>query len=111
VNLVVKKRQDYLNTPWGREAKWEDEQGRIQQEVNNETPREYVRTYDEVVKMLADGRSADDIRQALHRPPPFDPQHPSPSHSYEVAFGLAKVRLEAIEDGLAPAPARYRLRG
>jgi hypothetical protein len=109
---VAKKRKDYPNTSWGREARWEDEQSRIQQKISNETPREYVRTYDTVLTMRAENRTTEEIRAVLHQPPRYDPQNPpSDSHAYAIAYGLARVRLQAIEDACSGVPARHNLRG
>ena len=87
-------KKKYPNTPWGRDAKWEDEQGSIQQEVNNETPREYVRTYKAAQEMMKAGRKPKEIRAELHQKPPYDPENPpSDSHAYRVADGLVPSAL------------------
>jgi hypothetical protein len=65
-----RKRPNYPNTGWGREAEWEDIEKEAEPKRQERTPDEYRKTYGAAKQMLDEGKSREEIIASLDVPAP-----------------------------------------
>jgi hypothetical protein len=104
---MARRKPEYPNTSWGREAEWEDIQAQAEPERKQRETEEYDKTYAAAKKMLEEGKKPQEIAAALDVPaePEFMtqggivPQWAKVKRSVEES--MVYVRQKAIADALA----------
>ena len=103
---MARRKANYPNTSWGREAEWEDIEAQAEPRRKEREPEEYNTTFTKATEMLAAGDTPEEITSALDTPakPAFMtengevPQWAKVDHAVETS--MVYVRKSAIADAL-----------
>lgn len=103
---MARRKTKYSNTSWGREAEWEDIEAQAEPKRKEREPEEYRKTYSTAKQMLADGKTREQIIEALDTPakPVFTTKDGSVPQWAKVDEAVEKsmvfVRRKALRDAL-----------
>ncbi len=104
---MARRKPQYPNTSWGREAEWEDIENQAEPRGKEREPEEYRKTYAKAQEMLSAGNTAEEVTVALDTPakPEFMtasgivPQWAKVDGAVEKS--MVYVRKSAIADAVA----------
>jgi hypothetical protein len=110
---MARRKPEYPDTSWGREAEWEDIEKKAEPRRKEREPEEFRQTYAKAKQMMADGKTPEEITAALDVPakPEFMtssgtvPQWAKAERAVEES--MVYVRRSAIADALAGRPPKF----